>query len=129
MPNTATPARDIGYDVVQVITASVTYLDNGTAKVIGSIPANSLILKAMSGMQVTAVFNAGTTNVVDIGSTADDDLFGTDLAAGSLAFVPLDEAIGGFFVAAETTLTATVALSGTAATTGAAKIVIAYVTF
>lgn len=120
------PARNAGYQNVQYLREDITFADNGVAKVIGRIPANSLILKPISGMQVTTVFNAGTNNYVDIGTTADDDLFGTDLSGAALAFVPLDEAIGGFLVAADTTITATVGLTGTAATTGAATVVIAF---
>ena len=120
------PPRNDGYQGVQYLRKNVTFADNGVAKVIGAIPANSLILKPISGIQITTVFNAGTNNFIDIGTTADDDLFGTDLSGAALAFVPLDEAIGGFLVTADTTITATVGLTGTAATTGAGVIVIAY---
>lgn len=128
-PNTGVPARDIGYDVVQCLSTSFVFGENGVVKVLGTIPANSLILKPMGGVQVTTVFNAGTSNTLNIGSTADDDLFGTLLALGALAFVPLDEAIGGFFVTSDTTITATLVLTGTAATTGAARVVIPYISF
>jgi hypothetical protein len=120
-------ARNAGYQNVQYLRETVTFADNGIVKTIGKAPSGSLVLKPISGMQVTAVFNAGTTNAVDIGTTADDDLFGTDLAAGTLAFVPLDEAIGGFLLTADATFTATVALTGTAATTGSAEIVITFI--
>lgn len=122
-----TTARQYATQQVHYLRKSITYSNNGTALTVGVIPAGSLILKPMSGVQVTTVFNAGTTNVLDIGTSADDDLFATDLALGSLAFVPLDEAIGGFLVAADTTITATVGLTGTAATTGAGEVVICYI--
>lgn len=120
------PPRDSWYQVVNYLRADIAFGNSGTAVKVGTIPANSLILKPISGVQVTTVFNAGTTNVVDIGSSTDDDLFGTDLALGALAFVPLDEAIGGFLVTQDTEITATVGLSGTAATTGAGVVVIAF---
>jgi hypothetical protein len=122
----AAPARNNGTQNVHFLRRLISYTDTGALE-LGTIPAGALILKPLSGVQVTTVFNAGTTNVLDVGTTADDDLFGTDLALGSLAFVPLDEAIGGFYVTSDTTLTCTVAMSGTAATTGAAVVVIAYV--
>ncbi|MEP9368661.1 hypothetical protein [Xanthobacter sp. VNH20] len=121
------PARVPTQQVVSYLRKGFTFSDNGSVLVLGTIPAGALIIKPMSGVMVTTVFNAGSTNVLDIGTTADDDLFGTDLALGTAAFVPLDEAIGGYAVAADTTLTATPALSGTAATTGAGEIVICYV--
>lgn len=121
------PARHISQQQVSYLRLGVTFADNGVAKTMGTIPAGALILKPLSGTQVVTVFNAGTTNTLNIGTTADDDLFGTLLALGALAFVPLDEAIGGFRVAVDTTITATVVLTGTAATTGDAEIVIAFI--
>lgn len=120
-------ARDFGYAAVQYISTSIAYTDNGVAKTIGVVPGGSLILKPISGMHVTTAFNAGTNNYVDIGTSADDDLFGTDLSGASATFVPLDETIGGYYVAADTTMTVTVGLTGTAASAGAAKVLIAYV--
>jgi hypothetical protein len=91
------------------------------------IPSGSLILKPASGVHVTTAFNAATTNVVHIGTPGNVDLFGTSLALGTTTFVPLDEAIGGFLVASDTTVVAHVTLTGTAATTGAAEVVICYI--
>lgn len=121
------PARVPTQQVVSYLRKKITFADNGVAKVVGTIPAGALILKPMSGLQVITVFNAGTNNYIDVGTTADDDLFGTDLSGAALAFVPLDEAIGGYRVSADTTITATVGLTGTAATTGEAEVVICYI--
>lgn len=121
------PARNAGYQNVQYLRETITFADNGVAKVIGKVPSGSLILKPISGLQVTAVFNAGTDNLIDIGTTADADLFGTDLSGLALAFVPLDEAIGGYLLTADATITATVGLTGTAATTGSAEVVICFI--
>lgn len=120
------PARQYHQQMVHYLRLGLVFGDNGVAKTVGVIPAGALILKALSGVQVTTVFNAGTTNVLDIGTSADDDLFATDLAMGALAFVPLDEAVSPL-VAADTTITATLGLTGTAATTGAAIVVIAFI--
>lgn len=120
-------ARQFHTQQVHYLRRGITFADNGVAVTVGEIPAGALILKPASGVHVVTVFNAGTSNVLDIGTSADDDLFGTDLALGTANFVPLDESIGGYRVAATTTITATVALSGTAATTGDAEVVIAYI--
>lgn len=118
--------------VVAYIRKTIVFGDNGVAKVIGVIPAGSVIIKSMSGASVNVAFNAGTTNVLDIGRSAatggvsaDDDFYATDLAMGTIAFVPIDEAVT-MAVAADTTITATLALSGTAATAGSAEVFIAY---
>jgi hypothetical protein len=123
----ATAARQYATQQVHYLRKSIVYGDNGVARTVGIIPAGSLILKPASGVHITTVFNAGTTNTLNVGSSADDDLFGTLLALGTANFVPLDENIGGFLVAADTTITATVVLTGTAATTGAGEVVIAYI--
>jgi hypothetical protein len=124
--NRETPARDAGYQMVQYIRASVTFADNGAAVSVGVIPAGALILKPISGAQVEEAFNAGTTNTIDIGTSADADLYATDLAGGTVTFVPIDEAVA-LTVSADTEIFATVGLTGTAATAGKATIVVAYI--
>lgn len=122
-----TVARQFHQQMVHFLRKSVTFSDNGVARTVGVIPAGSLILKPMSGVHVTTVFNAGTTNVLDIGTSADDDLYGTDLALGTANFVPLDENVGTYLVTTDTTITVTVGLAGTAATAGAGEVIIAYI--
>ncbi|MEP0150006.1 hypothetical protein [Roseibium sp.] len=120
-------ARYYNKQMVHYLRAGLAFGDNGTAVTVGIIPAGSVILKAASGVQVTTAFNAGTGNVLDVGTSDNDDLFGTDLALGTATFVPLDEAIGGYHVTSDTTITATVALTGTAASAGAAEVLICYI--
>lgn len=118
--------RDAGYQFIHYLRKEIVFGQNGQQVYVGSIPAKSLILKPISGVQVATVFNAGTSNVLDIGTTADDDLFATDLALGTANFVPLDESIGGFLVTQDTDIIATVVLGGTAATTGSGEVVIGF---
>jgi hypothetical protein len=119
-------ARRYQEQQVTYLRRTVTFADNGVARTLGIIPAGALIVKPGSGAYVNVAFNAGTSNTINIGTSADDDFYGTLLAAGSIAFVPLDEAVT-MAVASDTTITATVVLSGTAASAGSADIVIAYV--
>lgn len=123
-----TVARQFHTQQIHYLRKSITYADDGTTVTIGTIPAGSLVLKPISGVAVTTVFNAGTTNVLDIGPSTDSgtDLWATDLALGTLAFVPLDEAVTSL-VSVDTIVQAAVDLTGTAATTGAAEIIIAYI--
>jgi hypothetical protein len=122
------PARLLHTQQVHYLRKGITFADDGTTVTVGVIPAGSLILKPLSGVAVTTVFNAGSTNVLDVGPSTDSgtDLWATDLALGTLAFVPLDEAVTNL-VTVETTVQAAVDLTGTAATTGAAEIVICYI--
>lgn len=124
----STPARVDHRQLVHFLRKSYTFADDGVALTIGVIPSGALILKPLSGVHVTTVTNDGTAGVMDVGTDSNDDLFGTDLDIQSAAdFVPLDEAIGGFLVAADTTITATVALTDGDATAGAGEVVIAYI--
>jgi hypothetical protein len=94
--------------------------------VVGVIPAGALILKALSGVNVDVAYTSATNKLVNIGTTANDDLYGTSLSVASIAFVPLDEAVA-MTVAADTTITASHALTGSAGTAGRAEVVIAYI--
>ena len=120
-------ARDLGLQVVHTLRKSIAYTDDGSVLTVGIIPSGSLILKALSGVHVTTAFNAGTNNFLDIGPTTNDDLYGTDLSLATTTFVPLDEAVGTYLVTSDTTIIATVDLTGTAATTGAAEVIICYI--
>lgn len=123
-------ARYVHPQVIHFLRRGLTFADNGLARTVGVLPAGAQIIQSLSGVYVTTAFNAGTTNVLDIGTTADDDLYATDLALGTRAFVAIDEAataVNTWLVTADTTITATVALAGTAATAGSAEVVIAYV--
>lgn len=121
------PARDIGYGVVQFIRKRLTFADNGKSVVIGTIPAGALILKPISGAQVNVVTDAGTNNQLNIGTQADGDFFATNVSTAAVAFVPFDEAVSQY-VADDTTITATLDLTGTAATTGDLEVVVGFVT-
>lgn len=127
-----TNARQYDAQMVHYIRKGLTFADNGVARVVGKIPAGSQILNVSSGVFVTTAFNAGTTNTLNIGTTADDDLYMTVAALGTKAFVALDEAatatnVNTWYVSADTTITATVVLSGTAATAGACEVIITYI--
>lgn len=125
--------REYHQQMVHYLRKGVTYADDGSEVLVGILPANAVIMKAISGVYVTEAFNAAGSNVIDIGTNGGDsgasddpDVFGTDLALGTLGFVAIDEAVSPM-VTKWTKITATVALTGTAATAGAAEVVIAYV--
>ena len=123
----ATTPRVYHQQMVHFLRKSITFADDGTAVAVGSIPAGSLVHKPMSGVHVTTAFNAGTNNFLDVGPTTNDDLWGTDLSLVTTTFVPLDEAVGTYLCTVDTDIIATVDLTGTAATAGAAEVVICYI--
>lgn len=120
-----TKARDLGVQAVHYLRKTVAYTDNNVAVDVGIIPAGSTIIKPMSGVAVVTAFNAVTTNTLNIGTSADDNLYGTLLAVGAADFVPLDEAVS-YRVEADTTITATVVLTGGSESAGEAEVVICY---
>lgn len=111
---------------VHYLVKKITYLDDGSTLTMGVIPANSVIINA--GVVVTEAFNAGTTNVLDIGTSADGDGIATDLALGTVGRVGADEMAtsNDLFSTSEVTITCTVDLTGTAATTGQAYVHLEY---
>ena len=122
------PARQFHEQQVHYLRKSFTFADDGATLTVGVIPAGSIIIRPISGVAVTQVFNAGTTNQADLGPSTDSgtDLWATDLSLTTLAFVPLDEPANNL-VTVDTTVQIAVDLIGTAATTGAAEVIICYI--
>jgi hypothetical protein len=113
---------------IDYLRARVTFSNSGAPVAVGILPPGAVILKALSGVTVETVFNAGTTNTVDIGVSGTAGLYGSALSLTAQNFVPVAQATS--YVtsyAGDTTILATVNLSGTAATTGVAHVVIAFV--
>lgn len=123
----ATTARQHPYQMVHYLRKKITYLDDGKTVDIGTLPAGALLCKPLCGVAVNVVFNGGSTNTLDIGPSTDSgtNLWGTLLALGTIAFVPLDEAVT-MLVAVDTKVQAKV-VSTASASTGEAVIVIAYI--
>jgi hypothetical protein len=123
-----TTARRYASQQVHYLRKGFTYADDGTTLTIGTIPAGSLVLKPISGVAVTTAFNAGSTNVADMGPSTDSgtDLWATDLALGTLGFIPIDEAVTNL-VSVDTVVQIAIDLTGTAATTGAGEAIICYI--
>lgn len=121
------PARDLGYDIPQTLRKEVTYLDDDVAVTVGVIPAGAVVIDA--GVVVTEAFDAGTSNVLDIGTSSDGDGFATDLALGTVGRIVADALATSndlYDASNDVTVTATPALTGTAATAGSGFV---YVTF
>lgn len=124
----AIPARNNGEQNIAYLRKKVSYLDGATAVVqVGTLPVGAIVLRG--GVVVTTAFNAASTNVLDIGTVADDDGFATDLAMGTIGVIVADEMatsndMGPF--TANTSIIATHAQTGTAATAGEGYVWIEY---
>lgn len=107
----------------------ITPADAGKTVLVGILPPNAVILKAMSGVNVSTVFNAGTANTIDIGITGTPAAFGSALSLTTVG-QPALNGTASFLTpnnGADTFVYATVTLTGTAATTGVADIVVGFI--
>jgi hypothetical protein len=124
-----TVARQYHTAQIHYLRKDITFADAATTVVVGVIPSGSIILEAISGVYVDEVFNAGTNNRLDIGASTDSGTnnYATLLTLLGIGFIELDEVAATLKVAADTTISAYVDVTGTAATTGAASVLIAYI--
>lgn len=107
---------------VHYLSKDFTFADNGLTLTLGTVPAGATVIRG--GVVVSTAFNAGTSNVLDLGTSADPDGFATDLALGTIGVIAADEMAttndAGPYTAA-TTIVAVPALGGTAATAGVGR--------
>ena len=102
--------------------AEITFED--TTQDVVDVPAGAVVLRVWA--QVLEAFNAATTNVLIVGHAADDDAY---LAAGDVTEgTPGASAAKGPFAAetAARTIQAKYSQTGTAATTGIARVFVEY---
>lgn len=123
--NTNTTARDAGFQNVQYYRKRIQYTD-GVLTWKFKIPAGAIILAPLSGVDVQTVFNAGTNNRVQIGDASNASKYGLNVSLAALGFAPMAVAVG-HKVTVDTDIVFTVDNSGTAATTGDAELVLAYI--
>lgn len=118
----ATGGTNLRLPVVHVLSRDFTFADDGLTLTLGVAPIGATVIRG--GVVVSTAFNAGTTNVLDIGTSDDTDGFATDLALGTIGVITADEMAttndAGPFTA-DTTISCSVDLTGTAATTGVGR--------
>ncbi len=123
--NANTTARDAGFQNVQYYRKRIQFSD-GVLTWKFKIPAGAIILAPLSGVDVQTVFNAGTNNRVQIGDASNASKYGLNVSLAALGFAPMAVAVG-HKVTVDTDIVFTVDNSGTAATTGDAELVLAYI--
>lgn len=126
----AQPARQFHQQEVHYLRRTVTYADtSGTQYEMGAIPAGAVVIGTT--VCVTTVFNAGTTNVLIVGTAGDDDALvaaaGVDETAVGVTRVAPATLGGMLSSSAATTIYSKFTQSGTAATTGVAEVVVEYI--
>jgi hypothetical protein len=125
----ANSGRQFHTQQIHYLRRDITPSDAAKTIVVGTLPAGAIILEAISGVYVSEVFNAGTNNRLDIGASTDSGTnnYATQLTLLGIGFIELDEVAATLMVSADTTISAYVDVTGTAAETGVASIVIAYI--
>lgn len=129
--NNAVPAQDLQYkNMINVMRKRITYLNAGTAVVIGTLPAGAIVVGG--GVQLVTTFNDSGTDLLDIGSTADADEFASALVISATApvWIAADELAtnNSYSDTAEITVTATYTGQNGDPSAGVADIVIYYIT-
>jgi len=111
-----------------IMAGSFDYTDT-SAKTLFTLPAGAVPLDWW--LDITTDFNAGTTDVLDLGAAADADYFANDIDISTQALLRagVTGAVAGRLgvrFLEETAITALYAQSGTAATTGEANFFMIY---
>lgn len=124
--------RQLEVQAVHYLRRDLAFNTNGAAGgvLIGTVPAGSKIVGI--AIYIDTVFNAGTTNVLQGGTTpTGTNLFtSTDAAAGALGYKTAANAAGqgrGVVITQDQDLFVSFTQTGTAATTGAATIIVDFV--
>lgn len=111
--------KDVNFDTVA----------SGTPILMGTLPKGAVVLGTTVGIKT--VFNAGSTNVLIVGTGADDDALvaagGVDETAVAVTRVAPATLAGNVASAADTDIYVEYTQSGTAGTTGAAWVAVEYV--
>lgn len=120
-------ARQTHYQDVHFLRATLALADlaSGSAK-IGSLPAGARVLN--TDVFIETAFNAGTTNVFDVGFAGTIGAFlptGTALAGATGQKTAKPSGLNGV-IAADTDVIVTYSQTGTVATAGLATVIVAY---
>ena len=97
------------------------------ALTLGTIPPRAVALRG--GVAVIEAFNYGTNNLLDIGTSGDDDGFATNLSLATIGVIATDEMAtsNDFYSTSAQTITFTPDITGTAGTAGIADVWIEYI--
>ena len=120
--------RQYALQTVHYLRKAISFNDGASAvTTVGRLPAGAAVLRGHA--VVTTAFNAGTNNNIDVGIAAASTTYTSALALTSAGVKPFTglATSANAVLAADTDVIVTMGLTGTAATAGAAVIVIEYV--
>lgn len=123
----AISSKGLQYNTLQTHYLRGTLLFSNGTITLGVIPPGSIIIGA--GVVISTAFNAGTTNVIDIGTNADPDGLATDLAGGTIGLIVADELAtsNDLYTTTDVTIVASYAQTGTAATAGLGHVFVQFI--
>jgi hypothetical protein len=127
---TGTVAREYDMQVLHFIRRSVSFdtplISTDDTILVGVLPAGAVIYDAI--VKVSTAFNAATTNYINVGIAGDDDGI-VDEGDLDLTAAEWQSSRRGcdLTITSDTPVYVTYDQSGTAATTGAAEIIVAYI--
>jgi hypothetical protein len=127
---TGTVAREYDMQVLHFIRRSVSFdtplISTDDTILVGVLPAGAVIYDAI--VKVSTAFNAATTNYINVGIAGDDDgiVDQTDLDLPAAEWQSSRRGCD-LTITSDTPVYVTYDQSGTAATTGAAEIIVAYI--
>ena len=117
--------QSVGY-LAKAITYATTGIGTANTVLLGVLPAGAMITDIVA--RVSAAFNAATTNVLIVGTAADDDaiIAAGDVTEGSIGSARVTTGLGTLYTA-DTPLYIKYSQTGTAATAGAATIAVTFI--
>jgi hypothetical protein len=123
-----TPPRKYHANVQHCVRGRITFSDTGvtTGIEIGKIPAGSFVLPPV--VNIETAFNAATTNVLVVGTSADDDGYLTNAVSAS-GVAGVKTGVTGALLgnnAADVSVLVKYTQTGTAATAGVADVIVPY---
>jgi len=121
-------ARKSHLQMIHFLRKTIVFGDNGTTVTVGTVPAGSLILVPISGVQVDVAFDGNSSNVLSIGASTDSGTndMASAISLATIGFVTLDETTTAKTVSVDTKIVAAVTSTADAAA-GRGEIVIAYI--
>lgn len=119
----ATPPRQLQTQQIHFLRKATTFADNGTLVNIGVIPAGSVVLPPLSGINVSTGFT-GSPQSAHYGPSTSTSLWGAAMALSATTFVP-GTATASYLVAVDTIVQGFV--TTTAAGAGIGQWIVSYI--
>lgn len=121
-------ARRHPYQMIHYLRKTIVFGDDGTTVTVGTIPAGSLILTPISGVQVDVAFDGNSSNVLSIGASTDSGTndMASAISLAAIGFVTIDETTTAKVVSVDTKVVAAVTSTASAAA-GRGEVIICYI--